>query len=128
MPISNLKKETLNKAKEALSNINQTLTEIENIRKKQFESGVKFDPSAHFEELHKVHTKISDLTSMFYKLVPMKETDYWAVRPITNKHTLQQLQEKLDTLTNIEYSSRILLGALYKQMVVHPCDYVLDNI
>ncbi len=83
MPISNIKKETLNKAKEALSTIHKAITEIEEIRVKQFQPGVKFDPSAHFDELHKVHIKISDLTSKFYKLVPMKETDYWAVRPIT---------------------------------------------
>lgn len=89
MPISNIKKDTLNKAKQALSNINLALTDIEKIRAKQFETGVKFDPSAHFDELHKEHLKISDLTSQFYKLVPMKETTYWTVRPITQKHTLQ---------------------------------------
>lgn len=31
-------------------------------------------------------------------------------------------------LTNLEFSTRILLGALYRQMTVHPMDYVLDSI
>jgi hypothetical protein len=33
---------------------------------------------------------------------------------------------KIEALTSIEYSSRVLLGALYRQMQVNPVDYVHD--
>lgn len=76
--------------------------------------------------MHKIYSEISDLTSEFYQLIPMKETDYWAVRPITHANQAQQLRQRMDFLINIEFSSRLLLGALYQQMKVNPVDYVYD--
>jgi hypothetical protein len=56
----------------------------------------------------------------------MKETDYWAVQPIREPHQLQAVYAKMDCLTQIEYSCRLLLGALYRQKTINPVDYVYD--
>ncbi len=58
----------------------------------------------------------------------MKETDYWDVRPIREQHELQALYAKMESLTQIEFSCRLLLGALYKQKQINPVDYVYDCI
>ena len=55
----------------------------------------------------------------------MSETDYWEAKPITQDRQLKELVDKLDSLTNNEFSSRILLGALYRQKKIAPQDYVL---
>ena len=56
----------------------------------------------------------------------MKETEYWAVQPIREPGQLQSLYAKMDCLTQIEYSCRLLLGALYRQKTINPVDYVYD--
>ena len=58
----------------------------------------------------------------------MSETKYWEARPIRHAGELKGLNEKLDTLTSIEFSSRLLLGALYRQMKVSPQDYVFNSL
>lgn len=56
----------------------------------------------------------------------MKETDSWKVRPITHANNVKKLREKADQLVNIEFSARVLLGALYRQLQVNPVDYMYD--
>lgn len=58
----------------------------------------------------------------------MKETKHWDAKPIREPYMLKTLQQTMETLTNIEFSSRLLLGALYKQMSVNPVDYVYDSL
>lgn len=38
------------------------------------------------------------------------------------------MQQKADLLVNIEYSSRILLGALYRQKQINPVDYIYESM
>jgi len=61
-------------------------------------------------------------------MIPMKETKSWEARPIRHANEVKALSDKLETLTNIEFSSRLLLGALYRQMTVSPMDYVFDSL
>jgi len=58
----------------------------------------------------------------------MSETDYWEAKPITQDHQLKTMNDKLESLTSIEFSSRILLGALYRQKKIAPQDYVLQQL
>lgn len=38
------------------------------------------------------------------------------------------MQRKLKLLTNIEYSARMLLGALHRQIEVNPFDYIFKAL
>lgn len=58
----------------------------------------------------------------------MSETNFWEAKPIRHTNQLKELNDKMDSLTNIEFSSRLLLGALYRQMKVPPQDYVFDSL
>lgn len=58
----------------------------------------------------------------------MKENAYWEAQPINSHEDVAEMRTKLDYLTNIEFSSRLLLGALYRQKQVNPVDYVYDAL
>jgi len=79
-------------------------------------------------KLEEYYDQCGELTSKFYQLIPMVDNDYWSVRPIVHLNALASLESNIEILTNIEYASRILLGALYRQTAVNPMDYVLDSI
>jgi len=43
---------------------------------------------------------------------------------LNNQHSVKQQYDLLETLNNIEYASKVLLGALLKQKEMNPIDYV----
>jgi hypothetical protein len=85
-----------------------------------------------YELIQELRTKISNESSKYFELIPLtdKNSDtkisYSLARPIDNKNLFSLHYNKLELLTSIEYSSRVLLGALFRQMQVNPVDYVLD--
>lgn len=69
---------------------------------------------ADFDEVAKVKGVISKISSEFFQLIPKTEHKDEITRPIMHLNQLKSYFEFIDKLTNIEYSSRLLLGALYR--------------
>ena len=82
LPVSALKRETIQDAEKCINKLCLKIRELEEARPKNHFERQNLDDT--FDKLHKIYSEISDLTSEFYQLIPMKETDYWAVRPITH--------------------------------------------
>lgn len=80
--MSALKRETILEAEKCLNNLCKKLKELEEARPRGMFNRDNFEEN--FDKIHKIHSELSDLTSEFYQLIPMKETDYWAVRPLTH--------------------------------------------
>jgi len=59
-------------------------------------------------------------------LIPQAENKFVKARSIDRKDRVDDHYSKLELLTSIEYTSKVLLGAHYRQMQVSPVDYVLD--
>jgi len=57
-------------------------------------------------------------------LIPFTEGKNDITRPIATINQLQEKFQQLDTLTGVEFSNRILLGALLRQREFNPIDYV----
>lgn len=120
MPISNLKKETLIDAKALLQELKKTITQLDQERAKYRD--------ANYDLVQELRVKISDLSSKYFELIPLAENKDQITRPIDNQHMLSQQYTKLELLTEVEFSSRVLLGALFRQMQVNPVDYVHDAL
>ena len=108
MPISAIKRETLLKAKEIL-------LQIKDIIEKDFVRGWFRKDDEEFAEKQKQAEIIGELSSKYYELIPLKENERNAAAPINHINRIRQQSELLETLLNVEFSSRILLGALYRQ-------------
>ena len=72
--------------------------------------GIKAD----LAKLTEVKERISELTSRFYELIPLTQYKNQIAPPLNNHHVIKTQYDNLENLTNIEFASKILLGALYK--------------
>lgn len=61
-------------------------------------------------------------------MIPKNEHKDEITRPIQHMNQLKTIFEMLDKLTNIELSSRILLGALYRQYQFNPVQYIYESM
>lgn len=50
------------------------------------------------------------------------------VKPIKDEFTIQKEFANLDGLVNVEFTSRILLGALHRQLEVNPLQYIYNTL
>lgn len=116
LPFSGVKKETIVQARQLLMEIQEKINEDIEISKE----GIKAD----FEKLTAVKEKVSELTSQYYELIPLSQYRDQIAPPINNVHMLKQQYDNLDGLSNIEYATKVLLGALLKQKEMNPVDYV----
>jgi hypothetical protein len=69
---------------------------------------------ANYELVQELRGKISDQSSKYFELIPLAENKDSITRPIDNQHMLSLQYTKLEVLTSVEFSSRVLLGALYR--------------
>lgn len=119
MPISALKRETLMKAKDILA-------EIKNILESQFQRMYFQKTDSEFEAKQQLAERLADLSSQYFELIPMKENENSVTAPIANINMVRRHSDLLSTLMNVEFSSRLLLGALYRQYQVNPIEYIYD--
>lgn len=84
--------------------------------------------SADYDAVRVANTKISQISSEFYKIVPKAEHKDDLIRPIDRLNQLKIVYDMLDSLSNIEFSSRLLLGALYRQYQYNPINYIYENM
>lgn len=75
-----------------------------------------------------LYVKLSDLSSKFYQLIPQKVNDMEVVRPMSTEWEVQQQITKVDNLVNIEFTSRLLLAAIYRQYTIHPIQYIYNSL
>jgi hypothetical protein len=69
---------------------------------------------------------IGELSSKYFELIPFKESETRLASPIKDVNEVKRMSEMLELLMNVEFSSRILLGALYRQYEVNPIDYIYE--
>lgn len=118
LPISGIKKETLQKAREIL-------LKIKDILENGLQQWIRKDDDA-FEEKQQLAETLGELSSKYFELIPLKENQNQVAAPIRNVNFLKRQSELIETLLNVEFSCRILLGALYRQYTVNPIEYIYD--
>jgi poly [ADP-ribose] polymerase len=69
---------------------------------------------------------LHELSSKFFELIPYKENENQPAAPIRNINIYKRHSDLIEVLLSVEYSSRILLGALYRQYEVNPIEYIYD--
>lgn len=116
LPFSAVKKQSLIEARNLLQDIQELIKEDIEISK----DGIRAD----FDKLTAVKEKISELSSRYYELIPLSRYKNQIAPPLNNQHSVKTQYDMLDTLTNIEYASKVLLGALLRQKDMNPIDYV----
>lgn len=67
-----------------------------------------------FEAKQRLAETLADLSSKYFELIPMKENQSSVAAPINNINIVKRHADLLGTLINVEFSSRLLLGALYR--------------
>ena len=67
------------------------------------------------------------LSSEFFKLVPLTENMGKIPKPLSQQ-TLAEYKNKIYDMITIERASKMLLGALYRQLEVSPLDYVYSSL
>ena len=118
LPISCVNKEVILKAKGILSEISdQVQADGELCRQ-----GLGVD----LAKLLEVRNKIQELSSRYYELIPLAAYKDQIAPPLASPQLLKVQYDSLSQLGDIEWASRILLGALYRQTEVHPVDYLLQ--
>lgn len=116
LPFSGVKKQSLVEARQILLEISELIKEDIELSKE----GIKAD----FDKLTAVKEKISELSSRYYELVPLERYKNQIAPPLSHNHHLKTQYDLLENLNNIEYASKVLLGALLRQKEMNPIDYV----
>jgi hypothetical protein len=118
LPFSGVNKQSLVEARQLLLEIGEVIKEDIEVSKE----GIKAD----FDKLTAIKEKISELSSRYYELIPLERFKNQIAPPINNQHSVKQQFDMLEQLTNIEFASKILLGALLRQKEMNPIDYVYN--
>jgi len=118
LPISCVNKEVILKAKGILSEISDQVQADGELCKQ----GLGVD----LAKLLEVRNKIQELSSRYYELIPLAAYKDQIAPPLANIQLLKVQYDGLSQLGDIEWASRILLGALYRQTELHPADYLLQ--
>mmetsp|Transcript_40067 Transcript_40067/g.38592 ORF Transcript_40067/g.38592 Transcript_40067/m.38592 type:complete len:276 (+) Transcript_40067:1981-2808(+) len=115
-PLSAISKDLILEARAVLVQIKEAVDEdLE--RQKSF---VQTD----YAELIKIKERIYELSNRYYQLIPLSKYTFAMPMPLRNYHEIQEQYETLQQLTNIEFASKILLGAKQRQYEMNPIDYV----
>ena len=83
---------------------------------------------ADYEENAKISESLSRLSSEFFELIPMKEQRNQITQVIYEIHSLNKYLNVISSLKNVERVSRLLLGALYRQMQINPIQYIYEHM
>ena len=120
LPFSGLKREVLIIARQLLAEIKELVDKDIELSKE----GIRAD----YDSLVAVKEHVSELSSRYYELVPLANYKN-TIAPPLNSHAKIKVQfDNLDNLTNMEFASKMLLGALYKQNEKNPVDYVYEAL
>jgi hypothetical protein len=108
------------------SNISRgSLLEAEKILNRLAEKIKEFEIENEVDRKIEILTGIQEMTSRFYELIPVNLDINSPVAPIVKLDELSPLFEKVFMLRDLEFASKIILAALYRQKEVSPFLYVL---
>lgn len=83
---------------------------------------------ADYDKLSAIKEKVSELSSRYYELIPQTRFKNQIAPPLNNQHMIKKEYDTLENLVNIEYASKVLLGALLKEKEMNPIDYVYQAL
>jgi hypothetical protein len=116
LPFAKIEKQSLTEAMDVLKQLSITFEEEYEVNK----AGIKAD----FDKVMEVKSKILDLSSKFYQIIPLSQYKDAIAPPITSAMQIREHFHNIEQLLNIEYASKMLLGALKMQYKVNPVDYI----
>ncbi|CAF3862176.1 unnamed protein product [Adineta steineri] len=124
MPVSQLKRETLQKARDLLIELKN------NIEKKQeltlaIQRGKTIEQQNQFKS---ILDSIYKYTNEYYTIIPLRGYADEKLPIIDNEGQLKQQEKILDDLLELELSYKILLGAQANLKTISPLDYLYKSI
>jgi len=124
MPVSQLKRETLEKARQLLIKLGK------NIRKKQ-ELSLAIQRSKTIEQQNELKTILESIykhTNEYYTIVPLRGYADQKLTIIDDENQLKKQEKILDDLLELELSYKILLGAQANLKTISPLDYLYKSM
>ena len=70
--------------------------------------------NADYDKLAACKEKVCELSSRYYELIPLAAYKNQIAPPLNYAHLIKNQYDMLESLTNIEYASKMLLAALLR--------------
>ncbi|CAF1530356.1 unnamed protein product, partial [Adineta steineri] len=121
MPVSQLKRETLEKARDLLISLKDVL-------EKQNENNSPTKTPDQKNELYLIKQSIYQYTNEYYTLIPLNGYSEEKLPIIDNIEALKAQEKVLDDLFELELSYKMLLGAQANLKNISPLDYLYKSI
>jgi predicted DNA-binding WGR domain protein len=124
MPVSQLKRETLQKARDLLIQLKK------NIERKQ-ELSLEMQRGKTIEQQNEFKALLESIykhTNEYYTIIPLRGYVDEKLAIIDDEHTLKQQEKILDDLFELELSYKMLLGAQANLTNISPLDYLYKSI
>ena len=138
MPVSELKPETLHRARELLAELRTTIEEKEKLKltiqqsiflenKSEQTEQQPIDPIQK-DQLKRLLDSICKLTNEYYSLIPLQGYGYEKLPMIDTVQAVKTQEQKLDDIFELELSYKILLAAQANLNRMSPIDYLYRSI
>ncbi|CAF3964350.1 unnamed protein product [Rotaria sp. Silwood2] len=124
MPVSQLKRETLEKARDLLIKIKETI-EKKNTFQKENQHKKTSDQK---NEIKSILESIYQYTNEYYTLIPLNGYSDEKLSVIDNADILKAQEKILDDLFELELSYKMLLGAQANFKSISPLDYLYKSM
>lgn len=122
VPFGRIKRDNLKRAQELLNELGQLSKENVRIRDKRYH-GFRM-AGEHYDVL----SKIDNLSSEYYYLVPKRGFDFTQVQPLDSLGIVRAEMDLVERLLDFEVTERILLGAQFRKHEINPIDYIFRAI
>ncbi|CAF3181779.1 unnamed protein product [Rotaria socialis] len=124
MPVSQLKRETLEKARDLLMKIKETIQ-----KKNEFNAENRIKKTADQKnEIKSILDSIYQYTNEYYTLIPFNGYADEKLAVLDNENLLKDQEKILDDLFELELSYKILLGAQANIKSISPLDYLYKSM
>ncbi|CAF3484731.1 unnamed protein product [Rotaria sordida] len=124
MPVSQLKRETLEKARDLLIKIKETIEKKNNFATENQHKKT----SDQKNEIKSILESIYQYTNEYYTLIPQNGYSDEKLAVIDNEDLLKAQEKILDDLFELELSYKILLGAQANLKSISPLDYLYKSM
>jgi predicted DNA-binding WGR domain protein len=124
MPASQLKRETLEKARDILQKIKEIIEKKEKLNSENSPTKTSDEKN----ELKLLLESIYQYTNEYYTLIPLNDYSYEKLRIIEDTNILKQQEKILDDLFELELTYKILLGAQANLKNISPLDYIYKSL
>jgi hypothetical protein len=131
MPVSQLKPETLQKARDILVKLKETIKEKEKLKLRIQQSASTTEQSIdpiQKNELKLLLDSVCKLTNEYYTIVPLQGYGNEKLPVIDNETAVTAQEQKLYDIFELELSYKILLAAHSNMNLISPLDYLYKSI